>query len=136
MQLMESLLKARADGNSTDSDGQSALHIAVEVGNLRMVERLLQAQPNVDAVDYMDGTTLQAAAAGCHLEALNLILAAHVEMRLGLNDLMINTGLSTALYMHILPLRGHVSSTEENILDIRGDVSDSSSRAFDDFPQR
>jgi ankyrin repeat protein len=55
--------------------GKTALHIAAERGNLRIVQLLLEHEVDVDVADASGCTALHYAARGAHAEVVALLLA-------------------------------------------------------------
>lgn len=73
--LLRSLVKWGNNPEKKDVDGKTALHVAVEKGNLQCACILLDAGADIDAADYRAFTPLQYAILADRLNILELLLA-------------------------------------------------------------
>ncbi|CAN0292326.1 unnamed protein product, partial [Scytosiphon promiscuus] len=81
--IVESLLAAGADVNiSGVVDGHTALHLAAERGSDRIVNALLAAGADKDALDNGGATPLIWAADRCHLTVVNTLLEADADVNI------------------------------------------------------
>lgn len=95
---VEKILKAGGvDVNNPDSDGVLPLFVAVETGDIKFVQKLLEHYVNLDAVNDEDETALHVAVAGYSPEMLNYLLATILHNKIDQKDKEGKTPLYSAI---------------------------------------
>jgi ankyrin repeat protein len=74
------LLAAKADVNTKDANGGTALVLASYQGHLEVVQTLVAAKADVNAKGINGGTALMAASLPGHLEIVRALLAAKADV--------------------------------------------------------
>ena len=78
LELLTALLRAGVDINTSNSKGETALHIACKEGNTKATKLLLQNEANLLAVDRIGNAPIHVACAYMRFECLDLLLGYHV----------------------------------------------------------
>lgn len=76
------LVESQADVNARNRFGKIPLHVAVEIGNVSIVEYLLKCNSNVDSIitDVEGCSTLMLAVQKCHIEIIQKLLDSNVNI--------------------------------------------------------
>ena len=72
--IVQLLCERDADVNAKDEEGRTALHLAVQIGNIAVVELLLKQGANIEATEHKYGDTALMNAAGSGKNSIVLIL--------------------------------------------------------------
>ena len=78
LELLTASLRAGVDINTSNSKGETALHIACKEGNTKATKLLLQNEANLLAVDRIGNAPIHVACAYMQFECLDLLLGYHV----------------------------------------------------------
>ncbi|CAG9824499.1 unnamed protein product [Phaedon cochleariae] len=79
-EVVENLLKSGVSANSTDSDGRSALHVAVSRGYVDIVELLLSHGADPNKRDIIQNTPLHLAACVHNLTIVSMLINAKADV--------------------------------------------------------
>ncbi|KAF5618694.1 ankyrin repeat-containing protein [Fusarium sp. NRRL 52700] len=123
LKLSENLVKAGADVCSTNDHGRTAMHVAAEKGNTKIVKLLLGTESNiVEAQDREGKIPLHFAALGGHVETLELLI------RNGSKVDMSDNHQQTSLHLAALSGHGSIVKTLVNDHDANVMAKDSGGR--------
>ena len=99
LEVVKLLLEARADTNSKNANGATALLLAAWKGRSEVARLLLQAGADINAAHSNGGTALHWAAVKGHLEVLQVLLQAGADVNVA------DSNGATAL--HLAAVKGH-----------------------------